>query len=179
MKDYKRKITQLKKLVTEARKNVYQRVKLCCEVFADMEYRGDIGIDADDEVAAELEKQFLGDLGQTFFTLQAVYNHFPSEEQWRDSTIVELVSAWDQYRREKEGRERKPRAERKAPVPHKVHEQLEKEKEWAESQVQSLRGETSALHEEVTRLRMENARLQGRIEELEKILESRAEFAAA
>lgn len=128
-------------------------------------YADAIGINVDD-VAEHVASRFLADFPIGLEELTIIVEHLPRREQW-DKPLIEL---YQQVVREV--RAATPRAER-APAARATRKQLEEAMDRAksaESEAKHLREQLSGVTEENRRLLRENARLEGRISELERIV---------
>lgn len=174
-KPYKTLLIEARRLREEAGSNAYERAKLLVGVFADSDFRADYQQYDDAKLAEELD-QYVDDLALDFLQLKALYERFPSSSDWEDGRINKLyrtlIEEKANEQRRKANNDVRPVVERvtKKDVAQ-LRDQLQRAEvrvgenalraETAENEVQSLRAENAALKAKI-------ARLEGRIEELER-----------
>ena len=157
----KQALMELKKLAATAADNLYRRIELAVNVLADLDWIAQVHGGSDLKAQDALQSEFFRDLGGfiSLGKLCAMYRHVPASE-WKacryDVAAVE-VTYDDQAATEK--RETGKRTAWKA-IAEERAEQIDQQT----AEVLHLRGE-------VERLRDENARLHGRVEQLEKQLD--------
>jgi hypothetical protein len=162
---YKKLLTECSQLREASVASAFRRTTLLCQVFDNDEFRADIHA-VDDHAVAEFLDGYVSDLALSFLELRAVLQAFPNEADWQKHGLVEL------YRQASEARTDRgaaPRTCRRATIREldKAREEASANKKWAEH----LENERKTLADENRELRLEIARLRGRIEELERILE--------
>jgi hypothetical protein len=157
-------LARLKKLRDKAGSLVYERVKLAASVYADRNwvaasFRGD-----PNAAAAHLQEEYFADLcdAVSFLDLLGIFKVFPEEREWAEHkySVKRLFAALP--KEEKAPRERRG-------VTIKEHEEEISRRKDAEFAAKRAREEAETLQARVKELEMENAKLKGRIEELERI----------
>lgn len=155
---------------------LFDRAKLLVEVWNDGEYlafhKGDLA-KAEDYLDAEV-----GDYGLCFFDLKAMLESFPKRAQWEKANLRELLAqalemvAVERKERQADSvpviRQRVTRKEYEEAVAETAR--VEKRAELYESEADKLRRRVMELEAENRNLVAENARLEGRISELERML---------
>jgi len=175
MNDYKRMETELKRLCQQGRANLYEIGKRCVELFnASDEYAAAIGIDAE-SVVEHINGMFLRDFAVELEDLIVLLKFFPEKKQW-DKPILQLLD--EATEKINAGKPEHQRAVRRA-VKRKEFEAVESKLKDAEFQLGRQSQTIAELRAENQELRRENARLEGRIQELEKLLSRRGEPAYA
>ncbi len=172
-KNYKTLLLEAASLRGESGVNAHKRIGILVKVFEDADFRAEIG-SSDDYKAAEVLDDHVQDLCLTFLELKAMYQAFPDVADWKDGKLRTL------YQRSLEVAEaNKPEPTKRSVnrVTNKEYEQLDSEKQDIEAQlnytkrtVDEIKSEIDRLRDENLSLRNEKMRLEGRIEELEKLL---------
>lgn len=165
---YKSRLIAASELKRSGLVHLHERVQTLVEVFEDQAFRADIGGD-DFKLAAVLDK-YVDDCALSFLELRSVLQAFPKADQWLDANLRQLYA--DAVARESKPKETgdtdKP-ARRSATV--KELDELSLKLKDAEFVGKTLTEEVSELRQENRRLLAENARLEGRISELERMVE--------
>ena len=146
---------------------VYERVRIACRVFNDDEFRASLNLD--DFTAAEfLDRRFadldvMGDTRGIFNTLRHMLKAFPDVADWKDGDLQGLRQKWDDLRqeREKEDDDSEPKPKRRRATAKALED--------AEQRAAEAEAEASSLRERVRELERENAILEGRLSELERL----------
>ena len=154
--------------------SLYRRVKLLCDVFADREFRQDNG-NLDDAAACTLLSKELNDVASDFFVLRRVIEYFPDRDSWAGGNLQKMIAEVREYDHAQVEKEPKRTVERA------TMQQLRTEKERAasaeqqvarvEKTVDDLRVENQQLRDDNQQLREELATANGRIAELERLLD--------
>lgn len=162
---YKKKLIAASELRTQGRAALFQRATLLVEVFEDREFRAD-NDQFDDLKAAELLDSYLEDTAATFLEVRAILQTFPTLEQWKGKTIRELYeSALESSRASSEEKTRAtPRR-----ITIKQFEGEQQARKEAEAEVRNLKKQITELEASNRKYIRENAQLEGRITELERI----------
>lgn len=174
---YKALLLEARNLRGQSGLNAHRRAILLTQVFSDHAFRAEVGAVDDYAVAAFLDAE-VEDLCLSFLELAAILRHFPDSSQWADGKLRTLYEAAC----DKEKGEAKKIA---ADAPKRSRRTVTiKELETAESRVAEAEAalrhqerasakvvsELDQIRAENQALRLENATLRGRIEELEKVL---------
>jgi len=161
-------LAQLKTLAESAMDNLYQRIGLASQVMSDLDWIASIFDGNDIKAYDTLTDEYFRDLGGyiTLSKLIAMHNDV-DESEWKalryDIAAVEVV--YD--------RKTKPTKEKGESVRTSWKKEYEKMVEKAselETQVSQLLDANSTLREENLELRASVARLEGRIEEMDRML---------
>lgn len=159
------KLAKLKTLRDQAGPNVYERVKLACEVRDDEEWVATIG--GPDQADEHLADEFLGDLcgAVSFGDLYRIFQAVPDAGEWK-------THKWNLRRLYALMKERTPKPEREITERRRATvkdlEEAQEAVKQAEYAAQAARKEADVLREENERLKEKIARLEGRIEEMER-----------
>lgn len=175
---YKNTLQEILKLKSANASKLYERVQLLVAVFHDRDYRLDLG-NVDDFKAADTLDVYLDDTPFGFLDLAAVLKHFPSRKEWTQTSLRELhAKACELSKPESPVRKSRPAATLKQV------EELETAKKAAEGQVKFLQTQLQETRLTYDELLAENRDLrkqlhiaEGRIAELEKLLQR--DFATA
>lgn len=164
---YKNKLLSVSALKTSGLTGLHQRMRLLVDVFEDASFREDIGGD-DYEIANALDK-YVDDCVLTFLELRTVLQAFPSEADWQKANLRQLLAdATAKGAASKlEGGEKPPRRT----VTIKEYDRLSEQLKDAQHSSKTLTDEVSELRAENRRLLAENAKLEGRIVEMERAIE--------
>ncbi len=168
------KLVRLKTLIEEAGKNYYERIKLACEVLADEAWVSE-SFGGDQFAAAEMLEGFFHDLcGMlSIFELMHIYQKFPDaidwkKHKWNLRTLHDLCKE-------------SVKASGGAPRVHVKRSEYESLKARHEDTVYLLKQErkmVARLQEQVNSMQQENLLLQGRVNELERLLDKRFKLTA-
>lgn len=162
---YKKKLIAASELRTQGRAALFQRAKLLVEVFEDRDFRAD-NEQFDDLKAAELLDTYLEDTAATFLEIRAILQTFPTLEQWEGKTIRQLYeSALESSRANTDEKTRV--APRRVTIKQFEEEQLARKE--AEAETRNLKKQLAEMDAANRKLIRENAQLEGRITELERI----------
>lgn len=167
---YKAKLIAVSEMHKTGRAALYEKVKLLVDVFGDRDFRADNG-EFDDFKAAELLDRYLEDTAVTFLEGRAILQTYPSFEQWDKKPIRELYESALESSRSNEND--KPRATPRR-ITLKQFEESEKARREAEAECRTLKKKIADIEASNMKLIRENAQLEGRISELERI--ARREF---
>jgi hypothetical protein len=85
---YKQLLIKVRDLQQTAKANVYQRVKLLVQVFANEDFRLDHG--ADDFVLSGILDQYVSDIGWGFMELRSILEYYPNEADWKDNRLTKM-----------------------------------------------------------------------------------------
>ena len=157
-------LAELKILAKDAVSNLYKRIGLAAEVMADLDWIADIYGGSDLKAADALQDEYFRDLGG-FISLGKLIAMYKEVEktQWEevryDVAAVEVI--YDGL-----GRETHERGERTSWK--KIAEERGAKIEELERQVTQLLDANGKLREEATELRAKHARMEGRMEEIER-----------
>ena len=172
-KNYKTLLLEARSLRGESGVNAHKRIGILNKVFEDTDFRSEIGA-VDDYGAAEVLDDEVQDLCLRFLQLRAMYEAFPVVDDWKDGKLRTLYDRTLEIA-EANKPEREPRTQNR--VTQSEYQQLELEKQDTEAQLQYSKRTLEETKSEIDRLRDENLalrndkiRLEGRIEELEKLL---------
>ncbi len=182
--NYKRLLLECKELGKQGRKGAYALATKLTKVFADDAFRQDIGA-TDDFAVADALSEYTGDLCLSFLELRTLLEEFPQEEEW--AAAKSLAKLYDDACQRIS--DRKPEDSERTPITRnritrEAHEKVVEELKdrnarltFVEKQVAQSTSTIDQLRNENSDLKMENERLKGRIEELERLV--RREFQAA
>jgi hypothetical protein len=157
-------LAELKTLARQAEANLYTRIGYACEVMADLDWIATVHGGSDLKASDALQDEYFRDLGGfiSLGKLMAMYRKV-EKQRWEevkfDVAAVEVIyddSNPDQVEKGKRTSWKKVAEERKAKI-----EELER-------QIKTLVEANGQLREEVTELRAKAARLEGRIEEMDR-----------
>ena len=168
------RLTRLADLIGEAGQNYFARITLIGELLADKAWLESAFAGDDYKAAQTLEEDYLHDLAgsMSIFELLRIKQHFPTEADWKKR----------KYRLNVLLKDCTPEPEKRTVQRIKVSEynqvvQKAQETEYALKVEKKTRKEVetemASLAERVEILEEENAKLRGRIEELEHILDKR------
>lgn len=165
---YKKKLLHVLDMKSGSLTELHRRVSILVEVFEDADFRADNGTD-DFELAEKLDK-YVDDCALKFLELRSVLAAFPSAEAWSGASLRSLYDeatkcAADGVTQVDDG---PTRTVHRATI--KEVRDLESRLKDAEFSTRTLTDEVSELRAENRRLVTENARLEGRIVELERAL---------
>lgn len=176
---YKALLLEARGLRSEAGKNAFRRASLLVRVFEDAGFRAEIGATDDFDVAEALNAE-VEDLCLGFLELRAMLAEFPNEADWQDGRLATL---YDKARGQIASRKPEKQIVAKSRVTREELEKVQGEKQdiaarlnFVQQQFAEKVKSYSELESEVLELRMENERLKGRIEELQRLV--RAELAS-
>jgi len=156
----KQALAELKKLAASAADNLYRRIELAATVMQDLDWIASVHDGSDLKAQDALQSEFFKDLGGyvTLGKLIAMYRHVPATD-WKecryDVAAVEVLYDQQAAPDQKETRNRK--------AWKAAAEELEQKLDVAERRVASLQTK-------VDELTLENGRLRGRVEQLERLL---------
>lgn len=173
---YKEILIKVLEMQSKSASDLYQRATLLVVVFDDSEFRADAG-NADDHKAADMLDRYVGDSAYSFLQLRAMLIAEPKREAWKTKTLREI---WDAASRKAEVTGAAT-ATRRA-VKLKDFEQVQLERDSLQSQlahtrksgeetIEELRSLLRQREQEIAELKREIAVAQGRIEELERMVE--------
>lgn len=170
---YKSKLQECLRLRGEGGLSAYRRARLLCDVFEDREFRADLG-NADDLKMASALDEYVEDLCLDFLDLRAMVAFAPNESQWMDGRLkrlhAEMLAAQSQATSRGESKKpRKAATVKQLEAAEKRVEELSETARHYRSEVEELRSKLSEATDEIRRLQRENARLEGRISELERL----------
>ena len=163
--------TDWKQLLREARAH-YQKLTACCwrmtkslvAMFDDAEFRAEVGARDDHQTADWIDAEFPG-LPLRFLQLRAVLAEYPRETDWKGKKLVELFEA---IRDSAEVQERPARTQRRVTL--KQFEELGADRDHWKTRAEYLEERTASLERERAEDARTVQRLEGRIEELERLL---------
>lgn len=168
---YKQKLIEALEMKKRGREAIYERIGLLVSVFDDREFRADNN-DLDDIKASEILDGYLEDTALSFLEARAVFLTFPKFSQWQGKTLRDLYeSSLESARGGEEETTRQTR--RRATLAD-----LETERQArmsAEAESRNLKKQVEELDATNRTLIRENAKLEGRINELERVM--KREFA--
>ena len=164
--NYKQKLLYVSEIKATGLTQLHQRVRLLVEVFEDQVFRADIG--GDDYALATALDAYVDDCALTFLELRSVMQAYPEATQWERAKLRSLYTDATAKERPAKDDEEKP-ARRTATV--KELDELSLKLKDAEFVGKTLTEEVSELRQENRRLLAENARMEGRISELERMIE--------
>jgi hypothetical protein len=163
------KLAKLKTLRDSAGKTTFERIKLACAVYEDRDWVGHFADDAAAE--AHLQEEYLADLCGTvsFLDCYRILQAVPQEEDWKRCkfNLRRLYALME----ERQPTPKEPRSERRRPMKADDAEALQEDLKNAEVTIKRREDESRKLYDENEQLRQKVARLEGRIEELERMLQ--------
>lgn len=166
-------LAELKKLAATAGNNLYERIKLASQVMADLDWIASVHGGNDLQAADALQDEFFRELGGfiTLGKLIAMYKGV-SIEQWQEVKydIAAVEAIYNEETRETHEKGVRTSWKKVAEERGERIEQLERSSKQVEEVAAVRQTETERLRNEVARLKEENAKLRGRIEELERQL---------
>lgn len=160
---YKRKLLNVSQMKATGIERLHERVIVLVEVFDDSEFRADIGGD-DFAIAAVLDK-YVDDCALGFLQLRSVLQVFPAAEEWK-ATNLRALHASAIERSKPLGQE--PVKHERRTVKVADFDELQEQFKDATCRANTLVDEITELRAENRRLLSENAKLEGRIVELER-----------
>jgi len=170
---YKTLLLEARKLRGEAGGNAYRRARILVEVFDNRDFRNSVGAMDDFETAGFLDAE-IEDLCLGFMELREMLWCFPDEKDWADGRLRTLYDKCVSMR--SEAKEDKP-ARTVNRVTKKEFEAVEQERDHHKARSNFLEAENSRqvsildqYKARIDELEKDNARLRGRIEELERQL---------
>ena len=181
-KGYKTLLLEAKTLMQKSGATARTRIELLSKVFDDDGFRAESGA-VDDFGAAEVLDEYLQDLCVGFLELRQMLKHCPTDPAWETGNLRELHFKTVDILREQAAANKPEAAQRtRRGVTVAEYEELDRDKQDAEARCRYLEKQheevvvkTTTLKEDNQRLREENIRLEGRIEELERIVSQRFE----
>jgi len=162
---YKKKLMNVSELKASGIERLHERVVLLVEVFEDADFRSDISGD-DFAMSVALDK-YVDDCALSFLELRSVLQAFPAAAEWQQASLRQLYADAVAKSAPAPSAGDAPKRERRA-VTVKQFEQVETELKDATCRANTLVDEITELRAENRRLIAENARLEGRISELER-----------
>jgi chromosome segregation ATPase len=168
-------LAKLRTMAGKAGEAIFERAGMAAEILADKEWietehKGDL-----DAAEKAVEETCFPELGKAFplTRLLAIRKAFPTLEEWRERKYnLQRLSA-ELYEANK--RKRGPRDEIAPRTTRKVVEEKDEKIEELSFALKRADASASSMEEEITRLRSENitfsvrvARLEGRVEELQR-----------
>lgn len=172
-KSYKTLLMELDALRGESGASAHKRIQIAIKVYDDPDFLADEGI-LDQIKAAEVLNQKFDDLGLLFSELRNMYKAFPNVADWEDGKLRTLLERTLDLA---EANKPEPTKRSVTRVTNKDYEQLEEKMKdfearlvYANRTVDETKSEMDRLRDENLALRNEKMRLEGRIEELEKLL---------
>ena len=156
----KQALAELKKLAASAADNLYRRIELAATVMQDLDWIASVHDGSDLKAQDALQSEFFRDIGGyvTLGKLIAMYRHVPAAD-WKecryDVAAVEVLYDQQAAPDQKETRNRK--------AWKAAAEELEQKLDVAERRVASLQTK-------VDELTLDNERLRGQVEQLERLL---------
>lgn len=173
---YKTLLLDARNLRTEAGRNAWKRAKLLTQVFDDREFRAEVGALDDFATAGFLDAE-VEDLCVTFLQLREMLRAFPDEAAWTDGKLRTLYERTRKAGLDAEQAEAAVAVKTRRTVTIKEFEKAEQQKQEAEAalrhkdrEVAKIVTELDQLRAENQTLRLENASLRGRIEQMERTL---------
>jgi len=163
---WKEKIVTARKLRGKTAAIVYDRIVLLDAVFDDADFRNEN--DFDDIQAVEHLDAEIGDLAADFLTLRRVLKLSPNKKEWAGRDLRRMIAETLEADRESSKSEGPVKTYRRATLAE-LDKALE-EKELAETRLVIVERRNRELEENNRLLREEVAGLQGRIHELERIV---------
>jgi len=160
MNETKKALMELKRLMSEATENVFRRIELADAVLSDLDWiateHGGSDLKAQDAIQAEFFPDLNGyvSLGK----LRAMYHNVPRVEWERCRFDIAAIEAVYDGQAE----------EQAARGPRTAWKEIAEERQET---IDAQAAELGKMRDEVGHLRDENARLHGRIEQLEKLLD--------
>lgn len=172
MNKYKQAEQEIAKLVQQGRTKLWEIGTRCVALFNDSDaYAAEINISAE-SVVEHINGRFLRDFALELEDIIVLLQHFPEKSQWNRPVLDLLDEAHAKIAADKP--ERQHAATRRT-VKLKEHEAVEAKLRDAEFQLERTSQSMADLRAENQELRRENARLEGRILELERMLSRRGE----
>ena len=181
-KGYKTLLLEAMALMKKSGATARTRIELLSKVFDDDAFRAESGA-VDDFGAAEVLDEYLQDLCVGFLELRQMLKHCPTDPAWETGKLRELHSKTVEILREQASANKPEAPERtRRGVTVAEFEALDRDKQDAEALCRYLEKQqeeevvkTTTLQDDNRRLREENIRLEGRIEELERIVSKQFE----
>lgn len=174
-------VASWKKLISEAESlrgqsgvNAHRRATILVQLYNDVDFRAERNL-SDDDAVEEVFDDLVQDLCVSFAELRAMLQEFPDEIYWADgklSTLYDQAVEYIRYRR-KSSDEDKPTSSRRR-ITTKEYDSLAGEKQDIEARLKYIEKTYNELVAENQQLRITNATLMGRIEQLEKMQGQRA-----
>lgn len=164
---YKTRLKDVSALKSTGLSQLHQRITLLNYVFEDSDFRADVG--GDDFALAKVLNNYVDDCALTFLELRAVMKEFPTEGQWSLQPLRNLYAAAVAKSKPPVEHDENKTARRTASM--KDIDALTSKLEEKEFLVKTLGNEVSELRQENRKLLADNARLEGRIVELERSIE--------
>jgi len=156
-----------KKLLLDAKRhyanlatNLYKLTKALVALYDDAEFRAEIG--ARNNLEEWIDQEFPG-LPFRFVELRAILEHYPKEKDWAANKLSVLADAIPEVETEKKERKKPER------ITKKEFDALVREKEHYQYRAEFLDGRVKELEEELAAARGTIARLEGRLEEVERL----------
>ena len=165
--NYKQHLKNVSELKSSGISCLHQRVKILVKVFDDATFREDIG--GDDFALASALNKYVDDCALSFLELRTVLQTFPNEADWIKTSLRQLLENALKAGRSSKDNDKEPVARRTVTI--KEFDALGDKLKDAEYMRKTLGDEVSELRAENRRLLAENARLEGRISELERSIE--------
>lgn len=176
---YKKLLLEAKELRGKSGLAAHRRATILVSLFDDADFRADIGA-SDDFVVESFLDELVEDLVLKFLELRAMLAEFPDSSDWNDGKLATLYAkAEERIRTRKPERETPARSVTR--VTREQYDALKAEKQDAEARLAFVERQStqatsalSKLQQENQELRLENERLKGRIEELERLVGRKA-----
>jgi len=169
---WKTRLLAAKKLDGRIGVCIYRRTKLLAAIFEDSEFRAEVGARDDLEAADWLDAEFKG-VALKFLQLRAMLAEFPRESQWADGDLQKMYAAVKPVA----ATEKTTRTRTSIKVAD--HEKVCQERDHFQARVTYLEERITELERERADHRQTIAKLQGQVEELERLLDRTAERNAA
>ncbi len=174
---YKQKLIELSKRLAKRRGDTHEIATLLVSVFHDKSFRDDLGDADDDKLGEALDKYAVEASGLRFHQLRWLLENKPAKADWQAWDGKPLVEMYDEARAEARAKTNGEREQVKVQrVTREQYEALGEEKKHVEAQLKFQKQQTTEaltqterLEKRVRELEEENARLRGRIEQLEKL----------
>jgi hypothetical protein len=170
-------LAELKRLVVDAKANLYRRIELAATVLTDLDWIAQVHGGCDLKAQEVLTAEYFPDLGEyiSLGKLVGMWKDIPKEEweslRFNIAAVEEVYD--DKHRQTREQGERtswKKVAEERGERLETMERSLCQLQELSDSRQTELQ----RLREEVVQLRDENAKMRGRVEELQRLLERQA-----
>lgn len=167
-------LVKLGELMNKSGEALYERVKLANQIRSDRVWLEE-ACAGDELKASEILAKYFPDVchgRMHMLTLLLVFDKFPKLEQWRErkfnliAMLDEIASSTDKEKVERRTAKLADIIERDEKI-----KELEYKLKRAEKTIEERDAEIAKLRQELSVMREDNARLEGRLEQLEKILD--------
>ncbi len=169
-------LNEATELIKNSRENIYDAVERMIAVSKDAGFLDFYGGEFDKAVGCL--DDLLGGFNLTFAEAELMMRYFPARGQWRSASLADMLAESIVKRNAEEAKESPPRA----PINRPSAKELERIKaDLGEERTKSANlatevaryvSETDQLRARIRDLENENQRLQGRIEELQRLLKT-------